>query len=94
MQAITSFIEKRKSLFLRIAAVVLPLIVLTVLIAPTVFAQTTYVITDGDQVITHTSYATNPEDVLARDMSTCVLFKGGWEEKIDRLMEKILPSSK
>ena len=66
MQAITSFIEKRKSLFLRLAAVVLPLIVLTVLIAPTVLAQTTYVITDGDQVKVYTTFATNPIAVLTQ----------------------------
>lgn len=66
MQAITSFIEKRKSLFLRIAAVVLPLIILTVLIAPTAFAQTTYVITDGDQVKVYTTFATNPIAVLSQ----------------------------
>lgn len=66
MQAITSFIEKRKSLFLRIAAVVLPLIILTVLIAPTAFAQTTYVITDGDQVKVYTTYATDPIAVLSQ----------------------------
>ena len=66
MQAITSFIEKRKSLFLRIAAVVLPLIILTVLIAPTAFAQTTYVITDGDQVKVYTTFATDPIAVLSQ----------------------------
>ena len=66
MQAITSFIEKRKSLFLRIAAVVLPLIILTVLIAPTALAQTTYVITDGDQVKVYTTFATDPIAVLSQ----------------------------
>lgn len=66
MQAITSFIEKRKSLFLRIAAVVLPVIILTVLIAPTVFAQTTYVISDGEQVKVYTTFATNPIAVLTQ----------------------------
>lgn len=64
MQAITSFIEKRKSLLLRVAAVVLPVIVLLALLAPTAFAQTTYVITDGDQVKVYTTYATDPADVL------------------------------
>ncbi len=64
MQAITSFIEKRKSLLLRVAAIVLPVIVILALLAPTAFAQTTYVITDGDQVKVYTTYATNPADVL------------------------------
>ena len=64
MQAITSFIEKRKSLLLRVAAVVLPVIILLALLAPTAFAQTTYVITDGDQVKVYTTYATDPASVL------------------------------
>lgn len=64
MQVITSFIEKRKSLFLHVAAMALPVIILLVLLAPTVFAQTTYVITDGDHVRVYTTYATDPADVL------------------------------
>ena len=64
MQAITSFIVKRKSLLLRVAAFALPVIVLLALLAPTVFAQTTYVITDGEQVKVYTTYATNPASVL------------------------------
>lgn len=64
MQALTSFVEKRKSLLIRVAALVLPLIILLVILAPHVFAQTTYVITDGDQVKVYTTYATNPAAVL------------------------------
>lgn len=64
MQAITAFIVKRKSLLLRVAAFALPVIVLLALLAPTVFAQTTYVITDGEQVKVYTTYATNPASVL------------------------------
>ena len=64
MQAITSFIEKRKSLLLHVAAVALPVIIVLALLAPTAFAQTTYVITDGDQVKVYTTYATNPASVL------------------------------
>lgn len=64
MQALTSFVEKRKSLLIRVAALVLPLIILLVILAPRVFAQTTYVITDGDQVKVYTTYATNPAAVL------------------------------
>lgn len=64
MQAITAFIEKRKSLFLRVVAMVLPVIVLFVLLTTTAFAQTTYVITDGDHVRVYTTYATNPAEVL------------------------------
>ena len=64
MQAITSFIEKRKSVLLRVAAGLLPVIILLALLAPTAFAQTTYVITDGDQVKVYTTYATDPAAVL------------------------------
>ena len=63
MQAFKSFVEKRKSLLIRVAALVLPVIML-VMLAPTVFAQTTYVITDDDQVKVYTTYATNPAAVL------------------------------
>jgi len=64
MQALTTFIVKRKSLLLRVAAAVLPMVILLALLAPTVFARTTYVITDGDQVRYHTTFSTNPADVL------------------------------
>ena len=64
MQALTTFIVKRKSLLLRVAAAVLPMIVLLALLAPTVFARTTYVITDGDQVRVYTTFSTDPADVL------------------------------
>lgn len=64
MQAITSFIEKKKILFLRVAALVLPVVILLVMLAPTVFAQTTYVITDGEHVRVYTSFATDPAEVL------------------------------
>ena len=64
MQALTTFIVKKKSLLLRIAAAVLPMIVLLALLAPTVFARTTYVITDGDQVRYYTTFSTDPADVL------------------------------
>ena len=64
MQAITSFLVKRKSLFIRLAALVIPVVTMMALLAPTVLAQTTYVITDGDQVKVYTTYATNPKAVL------------------------------
>lgn len=64
MQAITSFIEKKKNVFLRVASLLLPVVILVTLLAPTVFAQTTYVITDGDQVKVYTTYATDPASVL------------------------------
>lgn len=55
---------KRKVLFIRVAAILLPLAISTMLLSQTAFAQTTYVITDGSRVLVHTTNATNPEDVL------------------------------
>ena len=54
----------KNSKAVRIAALVLPVICLALVLATTAFAQRTYVITDGDQVIMHTTYETNPEKVL------------------------------
>lgn len=48
----------------RVLALVIPVILVAILLSQNVTAKTTYVITDGDQVITYSSYSTNPEDVL------------------------------
>lgn len=53
---------KRKIPFIRVAVLLVPLIVL--LLSQTVFAQNTYVITDGDRVLVYTSSATDPAAVL------------------------------
>ncbi len=66
MQAITAFVRKRKSLLVRVMSVVLPLVILVTLLATTVFAQKTYVITDGDQVKVYTTFASDPVAVLGR----------------------------
>ncbi|MBR4109280.1 MAG: G5 domain-containing protein [Oscillospiraceae bacterium] len=49
----------------RIAAVLMVMFCLSSMLATPAFAQNTYVITDGDQVTVHTTYATNPEKVLS-----------------------------
>lgn len=64
MQIFAPFVLKRKNRFVRILALILPMLCLMVLLAQTALAQNTYVITDGDQVTVHTSYASNPETVL------------------------------
>ena len=64
MQAMKAFVVKRKSLLLRVLALVLPVLTLLGVLVPTVFAQTTYVITDGDQVKVYTTFSSNPADVL------------------------------
>ncbi len=55
----------RNRKFTRIAAVLMVLFCLSSLLAMPVFAQNTYVITDGDQVTVHTTYASDPEKVLS-----------------------------
>ncbi|MBQ7801764.1 MAG: G5 domain-containing protein [Oscillospiraceae bacterium] len=42
----------------------MPLAIALLLLSQTAFAQTTYVITDGDRVLVHTTSATDPEAVL------------------------------
>lgn len=64
MQIFAPFKLKRNHRIVRIVALVLPLIGLVILLSQTAMAQNTYVITDGDQVTVHTSFATNPETVL------------------------------
>ena len=64
MQIFAPFMLKRKHRFVRLAALVLPLLLAVVLLSQTAMAQNTYVITDGDQVTVHTSFASNPETVL------------------------------
>lgn len=55
---------ERKFLFIRVAAILLPLAIALLLLSQTAFAQTTYVITDGSRVLVHTTSATDPEAVL------------------------------
>lgn len=64
MQILTPFAVKRRGLLIRFLAMLLPMVCLLVLLAQTVLAQNTYMITDGEQVIYHTSFASDPEKVL------------------------------
>lgn len=64
MHKIRRFALERKVLFIRVAAILLPLAIALLLLSQTVFAQTTYVITDGSRVLVHTTSATDPEAVL------------------------------
>lgn len=54
---------KRKKFFIRMAALVIPVIFL-LLMSQTAFARNTYVITDGDRVVVHTTATTDPAAVL------------------------------
>lgn len=64
MQIYPPFMTRVDSRFFRVLALVLPIVLVALVLSQNVTAKTTYVITDGDQVITYSSYATNPEDVL------------------------------
>ncbi len=54
---------KRKKFFIRMAALAIPVILL-LLMSQTAFARNTYVITDGDRVVVHTTATTDPAAVL------------------------------
>ena len=57
--------EKRKKSALRLGLILLPLLLAATLLSQTVFA-TTYTITDGDRVVTYTTFATDPAEVLGQ----------------------------
>ena len=55
--------KKRKMSLLRVTALAIPMVLL-LLLSQTALAQNTYVITDGDVVVFHTSTATDPAAIL------------------------------
>ena len=55
--------KKRMRFLLRVTALTIPMVLL-LLLSQTALAQNTYVITDGDRVVFHTSTATDPAAVL------------------------------
>lgn len=64
MHKVKRFALERKILFIRVAAILTPLAIALLLLSQQVFAQTTYVITDGSRVLVHTTSATDPKIVL------------------------------
>lgn len=64
MQVLIPFFLKRRTLLLRIAALLVAVAILFVVLSQTVFAEYTYVITDGNTVRVHTTSATDPAAVL------------------------------
>ena len=56
---------RRKLVLLRLGAVAMTLVLALMLLGQTAFA-TTYVITDGDRVVTYTTFATDPAEVLGQ----------------------------
>lgn len=57
--------RKKFTLLTRVLAIVLPVICLVVILSQTVLTLNTYVISDGDRVAVHTTFATDPADVLS-----------------------------
>ena len=64
MQGLPMFAARRRSIFLNILLIALPVLFLVTLLSQSVFAQNTFVITDGDQVIVHTTYTSDPAMAL------------------------------
>lgn len=63
MQNFQKFTRKR-SWLRRLAAIAVMVAAIGGLLSQTVFAQNSYIITDGDQVTVHKSYSSDPEEVL------------------------------
>lgn len=64
MHRIKQFAFRRKAALIRFAAIVLAVCGSVAMLSQSAFAQNTYMITDGDRVTYHTSYATDPNEVL------------------------------
>lgn len=64
MQGLPLFAARRRNIFLYVIAIAVPVIFLLTMLSQRVFAQNTFVITDGDQVIVHTTYASDPAMAL------------------------------
>ena len=58
------FIRVKRSAFVRAAVLLLPVVCIVLLLTQTAFAKNTYVINDGGRVLIHTTYSTDPADVL------------------------------
>jgi 3D (Asp-Asp-Asp) domain-containing protein len=64
MQGLPLFAARRRNIFLYVVLIALPVVFLVTMLSQSVFAQNTFVITDGDQVIVHTTYASDPAMAL------------------------------
>lgn len=92
MQIFTPFFISKKLRLARFAAPAILLAALVTALAQTALAQNTYVITDGDQVTYHTSFASDPAVVLdeagveldSDDFYTTAASDGGTEIKVQR----------
>lgn len=66
MQIVKTFLSRHQKRIRRICAVTLCLAILSVALAQTAKALTTYVITDGDMVLVHRTFETDPAEVLTQ----------------------------
>ncbi len=57
-------VRQKFSALLRTAALLLPVICIVLLLTQVAFAKNTYLINDGGNVLIHTTFATDPEEVL------------------------------
>lgn len=64
MRRIRQFAFDRKTMLVRLTAIVLAVFGSIAMLSQSAFAQNTYMITDGDRITYHTSYATDPHEVL------------------------------
>lgn len=64
MLARNRYVRKKITLLTRVVALLLPVICVVLLLSQTAFAKNTYLINDGNRVVIHTTYATDPADVL------------------------------
>jgi len=58
------FIKKKNTVLTRLVALLLPIVCIVLLLTQTAFAKNTYLINDGGRIVIHTTYATDPADVL------------------------------
>lgn len=58
------FVGKKMTLPMRAALLLLPVVFIVLLLTQTAFAKNTYLINDGGRVVIHTTYATDPVEVL------------------------------
>ena len=64
MHRIRQFVIRRKAAMVRLGAVAFAVFCSVAMLSQSAFAQNTYMITDGDRVTYHTSYATDPNEIL------------------------------
>ncbi|MBR5529832.1 MAG: G5 domain-containing protein [Oscillospiraceae bacterium] len=64
MLVLNPAVHNRMKLIVRFFALLLPMLLLLPLLSQTADAKTTYVITDGDQIVVHTTSETDPHHVL------------------------------